>query len=101
MVFVVVVVVEQGRKHFVFLILVADFYVSTKHENIYEIQLVRNSSLLNVIFVVDQVHVYVNVEYKAICKKINHHLSRCQYSTYLGTFRSEFHLDDTRCWSFP
>jgi hypothetical protein len=43
-----------------------DFCVLTMHENIYEIQWVQNSSQLNVIYVVDQVHVYVNVEYKAI-----------------------------------
>ncbi len=63
---VFVVVVDQLKKHFVFLILEVDFCVLTMHENIYEIQWVQNSSQLNVIYVVDQVHVYVNVEYKAI-----------------------------------
>jgi hypothetical protein len=47
---------------------VVDFYVETKHENIYEIQLVLDFLQLNVIYVDDQVHVYVNVEYKATNK---------------------------------
>lgn len=62
---VVFVLVDRWKMHFVFRGLVVDFYVLTKHENIYEIQWAQNFSPLNVVFVDDQVHVYVNVEYKA------------------------------------
>lgn len=72
---VLLFVVEQERKHFVFLILVEDFYVLTMHENIYEIQLVQNSSLLIAVFVADQVHVYVDVEYKATQTKYKNNIA--------------------------
>jgi len=55
--------------HFVFQVHEVDFYVLTMHENISEIQLARNFLQLNVIYVVDLVHVFVDVEYKAKNKK--------------------------------
>lgn len=66
-----VVLVDQEKKHFFSQDLVVDFYVLTKHENIYEIQVAQNFLQLNVIYVVDQVHVHVNVEYKATNQKVS------------------------------
>ena len=57
--------VDQEKMHFVFQVHVGDFYVETKHENICENRLARNFLQLDVIYVDDQVHVYVNAEYKA------------------------------------
>ncbi len=69
LVLVFVVLVDQEKRHFVFQVHEVDFYVLTMHENIYEIQLVLNFLQLNVIYVVDQVPVYVNVEYRAKNRK--------------------------------
>jgi hypothetical protein len=96
------VLVDLKKMHFVFQDHEVDFYVETMHGNIYEIQLARNFLQLNVIYVDDQVHVYVNVEYKAknIHQKMFIQFER-NHSTYFRTFRCKFHFNNTRCWSFP
>jgi len=96
-------VVVGVRKHFVFLNLSVDSCVLTTRENIYEIQLVRNSLQLNVIYVDDRVHVYVNVEYKATRNQLDFGFfsSMKSKTIYFSTLGSEFHFDYTRCWTFP